>query len=63
MSQIQVTEDIMTIIADGASDKRRCHAAILECGAEPIIPIRGNSRAWKPDCPAAISRNEMLWTT
>ena len=53
----------MTIIADGASDKRRCHAAILECGAEPIIPIRGNSRAWKPDCPAAISRNEMLWTT
>ncbi|PZX09813.1 hypothetical protein LX81_04378, partial [Palleronia aestuarii] len=38
-------------------------AAILEHRAEPIIPIRRNGRAWKPDCPAAIPRNEILRAT
>lgn len=63
LAQIAAAEDIETVIADGAYDTRRCHAAILEHGAEPIIPSRRNGRAWKPDCPAAISRNEILRAT
>ncbi|WP_394342846.1 transposase [Paenirhodobacter huangdaonensis] len=51
LSQIPADEEIETVTADGAYDTRRCHAAILEHGAEPIIPIRRNGRAWKPDCP------------
>ena len=49
--------------ADGAHDTRRCHGALLERGAGPILPLRRNGRAWKPDCPAAISRNETLRAT
>ena len=60
LSQIPTGEDIETVTADGAYDTRRCHTAILERGAEPIIPIRRNGRSWKPDCPAAISRNDIL---
>lgn len=45
LSQIPAAEDIETVTADGAYDTRRCHAAILEHGAEPIIPIRRNGRA------------------
>ena len=63
LSQIPADEEIETVTADGAYDTRRCHAAILEHGAEPIIPIRRNGRAWKPDCPAATSRNETLRAT
>ena len=63
LAQIPTGEEIETVTADGACDTRRCHAAILEHGAEPIIPIRRNGRAWKPDCPAAISRNEILRAT
>ena len=63
LSQIPDGEEIETVTADGAYDTRRCYAAILEPGAEPIIPPRRNGRAWKPDCPAAISRNEILRAT
>ena len=63
LAQIPAVEEIETVTADGAYDTRRCHAAILEHGAEPFIPIRRNGRAWKPDCPAAISRNEILRAT
>ena len=48
---------------DGAYDTRRCHGAIIERGANGIIPIRRNGRAWKADCPAAIARNEILHAT
>ncbi|MDB6177446.1 IS5 family transposase [Paracoccus sp. Z330] len=63
LSQIPANETVETVTADDAYDTRRCHAAILERGAEPIIPIRRNGRAWKPDCPAAISRNDILKAT
>lgn len=63
LSQISATETIETVTADGAYDTRRCHTAILERGADPVIPIRRNGRAWRPDCPAAISRNEILRAT
>ncbi|MBL3610678.1 IS5 family transposase [Rhodovulum sulfidophilum] len=63
LSQIPEGEEIATVTADGAYDTRRCHAAIIERGADAIIPIRRNGSAWKEDCPAAIARNEILRAT
>lgn len=60
LEQIPEGEDIGTVTADGACDTRRCHTAILERDAVPIIPIRKNGRLWKEDTPAAIARNETL---
>ena len=63
LGQIPEDEQIDTVTADGAYDTRRCHAAITERLAVPIIPIRKNGRAWKEDCPAAKGRNETLRAT
>jgi hypothetical protein len=54
---------IGTVTADGAYDTRRCHTAIIDSQATPIIPIRKNGRPWKEDCPAAIARNDTLRAT
>ncbi len=53
LRQIPSEETIGTITADGAYDRRRCHGAIIDRGADAVIPIRRNGRAWKKDCPAA----------
>lgn len=63
LGQIPKDEQIGTVTADGAYDTRRCHAAITERQATPVIPIRKNGRAWKEDCPAAKARNETLRAT
>ncbi|WGT51374.1 IS5 family transposase [Thioclava nitratireducens] len=63
LSQIPEEEEIATVTADGAYDTRRCHTAIIEHGADAVIPIRRNGRAWKEDCPAALARNEILRAT
>lgn len=61
--QIPEGEEIGTVTADGAYATRRCHTAILDRQATPIIPIRKNGRPWKEDCPAAVARNETLRAT
>uniref|UniRef100_UPI0026186F3E transposase n=1 Tax=uncultured Jannaschia sp. TaxID=293347 RepID=UPI0026186F3E len=63
LTQIPPEETIGTVTADGAYDTRRCHGAIIDRGAEAVIPIRRNGRAWKEDCPAAVARNEILRAT
>ena len=63
LSQIPEGEEIGTVTADGADDTRRCHTAILDRKATPIIPIRKNGRPLKRDCPAAIARNDTLRAT
>ena len=63
LAQIPAAEGIENVTADGAYDTRRCLDAILARGAEPIIPVRRNGHMWKPDCPAAIWRNEILRAT
>jgi hypothetical protein len=63
LDQIPEGEEIGTVTADGAYDTRRCHTAILDRQATPIIPIRKNGRPWKEDCPAACARNETLRAT
>ena len=63
LDQIPEDEKIGTVTANGAYDTRRCHTAIIDRRATPIIPIRKNGRIWKEDCPAAKSRNETLCAT
>ena len=63
LAQVPEGEEIATATADGAYDTRRCHAAVIERGANAVIPIRRNGRAWKEDCPAAVARNEILRAT
>ena len=63
LDQIPEGEEIGTVIADGAYDTRRCHTAIIDRQATPIIPIRKNGRPWNEDCPAAIARNDTLRAT
>ena len=63
LGQIPAGEQIGTVTADGAYDTRRCHKAIIECDAVPIIPIRKNGRFWKEDCPAARARDDTLRET
>ena len=63
LGQIPAGAQIGTVTADGAYDTRRCHKAIIERGAVPIIPIRKNGRLWKEDCPAARARNDTLRAT
>lgn len=63
LDQVPQDEPIGTVTADGAYDTRRCHTAILERDAVPIIPIRKNGRPWKDDGPAARVRNETLRAT
>ncbi|WP_226629925.1 IS5 family transposase [Alloyangia pacifica] len=63
LDQVPQDEPIGTVTADGAYDTRRCHTAVLEREAVPIIPIRKNGRPWKDDGPAARVRNETLRAT
>jgi hypothetical protein len=63
LGQIPAGEQIGTVTADGAYDTRRCHTAIIERDAVPIIPIGNNGRLWKEDCPAARARNDTLRAT
>ena len=63
LDQVSQDEPIGTVTADGAYDTRRCHTAVLEREAVPIIPIRKNGRPWKDDGPAARVRNEILRAT
>jgi Transposase DDE domain len=63
LNQIPEGEQIGTVTADGAYDTRRCHTAIIDLLATPIIPIRKNGRPWKEDGLAAIARNETLRAT
>lgn len=63
LDQVPQDEPIGTVTADGAYDTRRCHTAVLERDAIPIIPIRKNGRPWKDDGPAARVRNATLRAT
>jgi IS5 family transposase len=60
LAQIPTDETIVSVGGDGAYDTRDCHAAIAGRGAEPIIPVRRNGRAWTKDGPGVDARNETL---
>lgn len=60
LGQIPEDETILSVGGDGAYDTRNCHAAIAGRGAEPVIPVRRNGKAWTKDGPGVDARNETL---
>jgi len=60
LGQIPPDEPIASVSADGAYDTKACHAAIVERGAQAVIPPRKNARAWKATLSGALARNEAL---
>lgn len=60
LSQIPEDETILSVGGDGAYDTRDCHAAIAGRGADPVIPVRRNGKAWTKDGPGVDARNETL---
>ncbi len=58
LAQIPEDETIVTVGGDGAYDTRGCHAAIDARGADPIIPVRRNGKAWTEDGRGVDARNE-----
>jgi hypothetical protein len=63
LGQIPEGEDIGTVTADGAYDTRRCHTAIINRQAIPIIPSARTAGLGKTTEPAAIARNVTLRAT
>ncbi len=67
LNQIPEGEEISTVTADGAYDTRRCHAAIIDRQATPIIPIRKKRSPVESGLPGGNhpkrnpSRNPALW--
>jgi hypothetical protein len=60
LRQIPGGEEIAAVTADGAYDTRGCRDAIVNRGADAIIPPRRNAKPWKKDSPGAAGRNEAL---
>lgn len=60
LDQIPEDQQIGSVTADGASNTRRCHTAILDRKATAIIPIPKIGRLWHEDCPAVVARNRIL---
>jgi hypothetical protein len=60
LSQIPASEEIGSVTADGAYDTRKCHDAIINCGAHAVIPPRKNAKPWKSVTAGAVARNEAL---
>lgn len=60
LGQILPDEPIASVSGDGAYDTKACHAAIIERGAQAVIPPRKNAQAWKATLVGAVVRNEAL---
>lgn len=60
LGQIPTDEAIASVSADGAYDTKGCHAAIVQRGAQAVIPPRKNGQPWKASLPGAAVRNEAL---
>lgn len=51
---------ILKVIGDGAYDTKECYQAIVERGAEPIIPPRKGAKLWESDEKWAQWRNDAI---
>lgn len=60
LAQIPPEHEIATVTTDGAYDTRKCHNVIATRGAAAVIPLRQNTRPWKPETAGAAARNEAL---
>lgn len=60
LGQIPPDEAVASVSGDGAYDTKACHAAIIERGAQAVIPPRKNAQPWKVTLAGALARNEAL---
>jgi hypothetical protein len=60
LGQIPPGEAVVSVSWDGAYDTKACHAAIVQRGAQAVIPPRKNAKAWKENLVGALARNEAL---
>lgn len=60
LGQIPQDEPIASVSGDGAYDTKACHAAIVERGAQAVIPPRRNAQPWRATLKGALARNEAL---
>jgi hypothetical protein len=60
LAQIPPDEAVASVSGDGAYDTKACHAAIVQRGAQAIIPPRKNAQPWKASLMGASVRNEAL---
>ena len=60
LGQIPPDEPISSVSGDVAYDTKAYHAAIIERGAQAVIPPRKNAQAWKATLVGAVVRNEAL---
>ena len=61
----RITDDeiIASVSGDGAYDTKSCHEAIVQRGAQGIIPTRKNAKPWKDRRPGTTARNAILDAT
>ena len=60
LAQIPPDEAVASVSGDGAYDTKACHAAIVQRGAQAVIPPRKNGKPWKATLMGASARNEAL---
>ena len=60
LGQIPPGEAVASVSGDGAYDTKACHTAIVQRGAQAVIPPRKNARAWKGTLAESLVRNEAL---
>lgn len=49
LSHIPSNQEIVSVIADGAYDTRKCHDAIAKRGTAAVIPPGKNATPWKDE--------------
>jgi hypothetical protein len=60
LAQIPPDEALASVSTDGACDTKACHAAIVQRGAQAVIPPRKNGKPGKAALVGAGVRNEAL---
>ena len=60
LAQLPPDEALASVSADGAYDTKACHAAIVQRGAQAVVPPRKNGTPWKAALVGASVRNEAL---
>ena len=60
LNQMSPDEEIESVTADDAYDKRKCYDAIAALYARAVISPRKNAELWKPDTSGARAPNETV---
>ena len=60
LGQIPPDEVVANVSGDGAYDTKACHAAIVQRGAQAVIPPRKNANEWRATLAGSLLRNEAL---